>query len=302
MRAQLLTCKEIMEKFDAASCCGFYAVLGQYSQVASIAANPASIGEVLEAYQSGRALQEFVPAEMIEQIKLELLLPAIQFCHSAELKESRKLIDSILQAQFCSSVRNSELQWTLHNLQRLMRSEMSERQFFSISGDLASIFDMEQAMGDAVFRSFPSARQDISEAAKCLALQRNTASAFHLMRAAEVGLWELGKDRQIPLAQSERIEFSEWGRIIEELEPSIKTIQQWPNSRAKEDAHKFYNCALVEIRAFNDGWRRHAAHARPHQPPMSDDEAKALWGHVTRFMQGLATKISEDKHTKIRWE
>jgi hypothetical protein len=31
------------------------------------------------------------------------------------------------------------------------------------------------------------------------------------MRVAEVGLWELGRDRQIPLAQSAKIEFTEWG-------------------------------------------------------------------------------------------
>lgn len=121
------------------------------------------------------------------------------------------------------------------------------------------------------------------------------------MRAAEVGLWELGRDRQIPLAQSGKIEFTDWGLIIRELEDAVKAIQQWPNSTTKEDAHKFYNSSLVEIRAFNDGWRRHSAHARPHMPKMEPDEAIALWGHVYRFMNTLATKIGEGNYTQLIW-
>jgi hypothetical protein len=122
------------------------------------------------------------------------------------------------------------------------------------------------------------------------------------MRAAEVGLWALGKDREVPLAQSGKIEFAEWGAIIGELETAIKAIQQWPNSATKEDAHKFYNSAVVEIRAFNDGWRRHSAHARPHMPKMEPDEAIALWGHVYRFMNKLAPKIGERYRTPLVWK
>jgi hypothetical protein len=121
------------------------------------------------------------------------------------------------------------------------------------------------------------------------------------MRAAEIGLWELGKDRQIPLAKSNKIEFSEWGPIIGELESAIKAITQWQNSPSKEDAHKFYNSLLVEIRAFNDGWRRHIAHVRRSQVPLTDDETRALCGHVERFFKHLATKVSEGNYTPIIW-
>jgi hypothetical protein len=121
------------------------------------------------------------------------------------------------------------------------------------------------------------------------------------MRAAEVGLWELGRDRQIPLAKSGKIEFAEWGVIISELEDAVRLIQQWPNSAMKEEAHKFYNTAIVEIRSFNDGWRRHSAHARPHMPRMEPDEALALKGHVFRFMNTLAKKIGVGKYTPLIW-
>jgi hypothetical protein len=118
------------------------------------------------------------------------------------------------------------------------------------------------------------------------------------MRVAEVGMRELGKDRQILYALDKVIEFQEWGRLIRQLEDAVKAIQQWPNSHLEEDAHKLYNGALVELPAFNDGWRRHAAHVRP-VPEIKNDEAPALWGHVSRFMNKPATRIGEDSDTSV---
>lgn len=179
--------------------------------------------------------------------------------------------------------------------------DICKHKFVTLNEAAAKYAFQEHPFGKAVSDNFPSATTDLVEAGNCLGVECNTAAAFHLMRAAEVGLWELGKDRQIPLALSSKIEFAEWGSIIGELETAIKAIQQWPNSPTKEDAHKFYNAALVEIRAFNDGWRRHSAHARPHMPKMENDEAIALWGHVFRFMNKLATKIGEGHHTPLIW-
>jgi hypothetical protein len=161
--------------------------------------------------------------------------------------------------------------------------------------------DGKTAFGAEVQKAFPSVEGDLVEAGNCIAFGCNPGAGFHLMRVAEVGLRELGRDRQIPLASKDKIEFSEWGQIIGELETACMAIQRWPNSRSKEEAHKFYNYAVVELRAFNDGWRRHSAHPRPNMPPMSSEEAIALWGHVRRFMQTLAGNISEGNYTKLIW-
>jgi len=37
----------------------------------------------------------------------------------------------------------------------------------------------------------------------------------------------------------------------------------------------------------------HIAHVRKDQQPLQDDEALSLFGHVKRFLENLATKISE---------
>jgi hypothetical protein len=190
----------------------------------------------------------------------------------------------------------------LENLSDELSRDAFKNVFVHVPDKLRQYVNQEFPFGHDVAEAFPSSTNDLSEAGNCLAVGCNTAAAFHLMRAAEVALWELGRDRRIPCAQSGKIEFTEWGIIIRELDTAVMAIQQWPNSTIKEDAHKFYNAAVVEIRSFNDGWRRHSAHARPHMPKMESDEAIALWGHVFRFMNKLAPKIGEHYHTDLIWK
>jgi hypothetical protein len=189
----------------------------------------------------------------------------------------------------------------LRNFESVIMGEINKTKFLQVEARLMQYLEQNNPFGEVVSKAFSSANADIIAAGNCLAVELNTAAAFHLMRAAEVGLWELGRDWQIPCAKTGAIEFKEWGIIIGELDDAVKAIQQWPNSRVKEEAHKFYNAAVVEIRAFNDGWRRHSAHARPNMPRMQSDEAIALWGHVSRFMNTLASKISEGSYTPLIW-
>ena len=62
---------------------------------------------------------------------------------------------------------------------------------------------------------------------------------------------------------------------------------------------------LADLRSFNDGWRRHMAHPRPDLELHDDEalalEALALYGHVSRFLKKVATKISEGVYTPLRW-
>jgi len=187
----------------------------------------------------------------------------------------------------------------LKELRKTIRLELLKRRFVYVSPEKSKYFAQDQIFGKQVFDAFPSARFDLANAGDCLACGLNSAAAFHLMRAAEIGLWELAIDRQV--ARAAKIEYMDWGAIIRDLEQEVQKIQQWTNSPAKEEAHIFYNRSLVDIRSFNDGWRRHIAHVRKTGVPLADDEAFALAGHVERFLKTLATKISEGSHTPLEW-
>jgi hypothetical protein len=289
---RLVSLWDIMQLFSVEDCCSIFSFFGKFEQHATLLAG---------------SLREVPPYLKIEA--LEVLLRAEKFCRKNVLVESQECASRLLgerwpnhpSSEDSKKIQFDELQMNLKHLRELMESEMRKQLFFGMTKDLSDYYKKERPMGDEVYNAFPTARFDVSEAGTCLACSCNVAAAFHLMRATEVGLWELGRDRQIPLARSGKIEFSEWGLIIGELEESIKKIQQWPNSRTKEDAHKFYIHVLFQIRAFNDGWRRHTAHVRPAQPEMKAKEAFGLWEHVSSCFTTLSTKISEGKYTSLEW-
>lgn len=287
MSAQVLSLWEIMQPIFATNISSVFAEITQLAQVASTAGSE----------KDGVPAQWRIQIAESNMLTLELLCTELDLYQS--LEAAQRLVGSLRNHE---TVTNSELQWRLNDLRELMECEMRQHLYFRVEDRLTRYLATKFPFGEEVDAAFPSVSADIREAGRCIAFGCNAAAAFHLMRVAEVGLWALGRDRQIQLAVDGKIEFSEWGIIIRQLEDAVKAIQQWSNSALKEEAHRFYNHAVVEIRAFNDGWRRHAAHVRPDMPPMSPEEALALWGHVERFMKTLAERISERNAAPLEWK
>ena len=281
----ILTLWEIMKPIIATNISTVFSEMTQLIQISSTSPNG---GEI--------------PFEVRNTIAGINLFKAQYLCTEFDLPQSMlnalRLSNSLKNDAIITS---QELLWKLDCLRELMESEMKGHLYFRVEKHLRGYVDNQALFGDEVNKAFPSIENDLKQAGNCLAFGCNTAAVFHLMRVAEVGLWELGRDRQIPVAGAGKIEFTEWGVIIKELEHAVKAIQQWENCSEKEEAHKFYNHSLEELRAFNDGWRRHASHARPFMIPTTDAEGLALWGHVERFMRTLATEISEGGYTKMIW-
>jgi hypothetical protein len=276
-----------MRRIEATNISSVFAQLAQLAQLASTGPKDENVPM---AFLRGR----------ISVFVLQTILLCAELNLPESLAASRRLE---LDAHGEAPVSNQELLWKLDSLRTLMESEMSREMYFRVEANLTRYLSTTNPQfGADVHRAFPSTKRDIAEAANCLAFGCDSATVLLLMRVAEIGLWELGRDRQIPLAQSGKIEFQEWGMIIREIETAVRAIQQWPNSRTKEEAHRFYNHALEEIRAFNDGWRRHAAHNRPAMLPPSPEDALAAWGHVERFMKMLASRIEEGKYTDLEWK
>ncbi len=284
----------ILEKFGASLSFGLFAHFGGIIERSRKAAvdEPGSV----------------VPQEILDTEIEGVLESAAYISGGAGLTESAALAKRLIK-EFKDSTRprygqsnpvtSSHLQWRLKSLRDLMESEAQKRLFLSVPFHLHDYYLNPKPMGKNVYDAFPSARLDLEESGSCLACGRNNGAMNHLMLSAEVALRELGRDRQVSSAKSGDIEFKQWGQIIKELGDAVVAIQQWPNSVVKDDAHRFYNSALCEIRAFNDGWRRHLAHARAHT--FADEEALALWHHVERFLIGLSGKISEGSYTPLIW-
>jgi hypothetical protein len=153
--------------------------------------------------------------------------------------------------------------------------ELENRFFLTIPADhIAWYRQSEPLFGKEVEAKFPEMSEDISEAGKCLALDRPTAAIFHLMRAVEIAVQRFGGKLGIALASEKN-----WQNILDEINKAIKALDQkalQTKAYAEASAH-LYNVKL--------GWRN--AVMDPKQT-YTADEAKALFSATGIFIRDLA--------------
>jgi hypothetical protein len=244
---------------------------------------------------------ELVPQEARHNLDLFVLNPVMLLANETGLTEPHNMA-SRLSERLKFNIRFGDLRERLAELRSVLLTELGKRVLLIAPQDRLSFRDNDWLFGDAVYEAFPSARADLKEAGNCWLFGRNNATAYHLMNACEFGLRALARDRSVELTYRDSqlpLELAQWGQVIDGLETKVGAIKKWQASNSREEALAFYNNALREVRSFNDGVRRHLAHGRGHR--YEDDETLALIGHVKRFLQMLATKISEDRTTPEVW-
>jgi hypothetical protein len=270
-----------------------------------------NIGIKMQAFSSQPSDNEIGMKE-VEYLEKHLLKPLSQLCSLADLEESRSLVDRIIDDHKLfaptSAPINARAFANLEHLSALLKSELEKRFVFVLDREKAKFYVEDQALPfpdlvDPIAIKFASALMDMKEAGRCLALGRNNACVYHLMCVAEIGLRALAYDRQVAPKQKKKdlpIEYAQWGQLIAGIESAVLQIRTWKNGPVQDEAFRFYNSALVEIRSFNDGWRRHFSHARGTQ--FADEDTVALFANVKRFMTTLSTRISETTRTPLVWK
>ena len=163
--------------------------------------------------------------------------------------------------------------------------------FFIIPPSQIEHYDKERLFGNAVCDQFPSVTDDISEAGKCLALDRGTACVFHLTRVVEVGLDALAKRLRIPPQKN-------WGaylnRITECLDAKKKPLPKW----VKRNELFFRDSAMI-IAGIKDKWRNPCVHhISKHYSP---NQAEEIFNEVKKLMFHLATKLKERRRKAARF-
>ena len=94
--------------------------------------------------------------------------------------------------------------------------------------------------------SFKSATPEIEDAVDCFALDKPTASVFHLMRIAEHGLRALARERKVKLPKGKPIEWGTWQDLIREVKASADNIGKTKRAGpGKDEALAFYNGAVA---------------------------------------------------------
>ena len=131
------------------------------------------------------------------QLLVQTLEDTFRLCQSIGFDEARKTIAEFLGAIHYSEPLNvSSLESEIRHCYLALIRNTQDFQFVQVQLDRLKYLTAvaPEPFGDKVATAFPSARFDICEAADCLALERSTAAAFHLMRAVEWGMRALCVD------------------------------------------------------------------------------------------------------------
>jgi hypothetical protein len=221
-------------------------------------------------------------------------------CADYELHQTIKIVGDLELNLFVPTLadhtyRAIEIQ--LGEIQKSIYRELQEKTFAFIPSEKAKFFEKdgdtdaaEALFGRKVYQKFPSARQDIKDAGKCLAADLHTAAAFHLMRVFEIGLRELAQDMAIVFYQTP-LDYSGWKAVVDAITKKLSDTTPKARGPEQEAALKFKHDLIADFNAF-EVVRNEIMHVRR---PYNEADAIALFGRAREFMQRLA---SHDEHGK----
>ncbi len=226
-------------------------------------------------------------------------------CKKAQFDDSRRMIDSVIFRMTHSVMLNaSSLSTELTHISQSVIYESSKRRFLQIFADRVAYTDHLALFGSEVHEAFPSARRDILEAGNTLSAECGTAAVFHLMRASEVALRCLARDRDVSYPHSS-VDEQQCGSLISSLDLKLREMRLadkklWPSEEIKNEQIRFYHRATIEFRSFNEAWRKHVCHGGA-DSFYDRHQALSTLEHVRSFMQVLSERISESVTTSEYW-
>jgi hypothetical protein len=189
---------------------------------------------------------------------------------------------------------NEKFTWTdlrsaMVDIDSRLRDELTLVKLFVLSDQESLALGSGQSLlGEFVSDRFPSMLFEIEEAAKCLALGRSTASAFHSMRALEVTIRALAAFLQIPdpTKPAERNWAVVLGAIKAKIDERYPAKSRMPGSEgAKVEA------LYATLDAIKNPWRNATMHTENVYQP---HEANHILQCVNVFVLNLAQLCDEN--------
>lgn len=179
---------------------------------------------------------------------------------------------------YIMSVHDAErLSWILTQIKMNFSAQLDSRVVFVLNSTNADfLLTDEPPFGREVDDAFPRAAEEIAEAAKCLALQRNTACVFHLMRAMERAVARLSET--IGTGHSTE---KEWGKILSDIHQKIEAMPKGEERNRWSESHSH----LYHVK---QAWRNDTMHPKK---TYTDDQAQAVFDAVRSFMRHLASLV-----------
>jgi len=162
--------------------------------------------------------------------------------------------------------------------------EPRERGFFTRGG--------VEIIGEKAFSRFPSIVDEVLEASKCLALDRNTAAVFHAMRCGEAvskAIW-VGLDRPQRASSKAPISWGDWraetdARLVELKCGKGAARPEWWSERKD-----FYEELHGHLSAMYVAWRNPAMHL---EKSYGASRAHEIFSAVTALIRAVSRSLDE---------
>lgn len=182
----------------------------------------------------------------------------------------------------------------VREVQTTLRREAESRRFLVIAPEKQKFYEPAAPLfGSDVATKFPSIIADISEAGKCLALGRSTASAFHSIRCLEAGIRAIA--RCLNIADPTRARERTWGKVLSAIKDEVD--RRWPfaNQRMMGDGELFSGL-YGSLAAIQNPYRDSTMHLVTN---FSDEDASYVFEMVRGLMTRIAAKMDEDGEPKV---
>lgn len=255
-------------------------------QVIRVYSSPFATALARLAYTDGLLVKSAIKGQPISDSLKGMLRPVIQqiddCCEKLSLNNTRLLIKRVKTDFDAEGYSQDRCQTDMSAIEESALNELSSVIFLVVPFTKKDYLDAEMPFGLAVFEAFPSASYDISEAAKCFALSRDTAAVFHVSRVAEIGLKILASKLSVPAT------VPSWDGILKKIDVELGKDykDKLPDWKPHED---FYAEASLHLRTYKNS-RNNTQHAEKKYTP---EEAERIFIAVRSLMQHLATRLSE---------
>lgn len=164
------------------------------------------------------------------------------------------------------------------HLQSRIKDELAAQNFFRVRPEDVGLYGQSELFGATVAKKFKTAAQDIQNAGNCVALGQATACVFHLMRAMEIAVRQLGKRLKVTITPQ-----TTWRQMTNQMDDKIKKMPEKTEhlKRKKND----WEAARANLHHVGSVWRNNTMHpATSYTPSQAHDVLSA----VRVFMSALA--------------
>ena len=213
------------------------------------------------------------------------------YLESVELKSAKRqaarvnlAIDTILHPSMHSGSIEDKYSFVAGHLRELITrivDDLEDRAVCYFDDEETKFLSKGRDMlGEHVVSTFPKAKTDLEEATNCYGHARYTACVFHLMRAMEIALHDIGNHWKATVIDKNNKTLV-WGKILDSIDAEIKKMPVGP-----EKDNRIEIVAL--LRNVKDCWRNNTMHPKN---SYSKYDARAVFEAVKNFLNRLAQEL-----------